>query len=178
MGKRQRQEEEAAATAAAAAAAQNKSKKHKQPPSPSSPTSSSTSGSDSESGRSTDDRGTPAAAAHSGRTVSVPVSVVRESSSRDASAPYVAYFANGAVPAYANEPSTSGAEQWRFRVYEPPSGAPPQQLLVSEQRVATLIGRAADPQLSDAGCQYVLGVYDKEQGTLKVGVRGGLRLLL
>lgn len=41
-------------------------------------------------------------------------------------------------------------------------------LLLLSQGNATLIGRPADPELSAPGCQYVLGIYDKEDGTLQV----------
>jgi hypothetical protein len=109
MGKRQRQEEEAKR--------QTPKKGKQQQPSDS-----------GSSGRSTDDRG-------GGRAVALPVQVVREDGSRGVSAPFVAYFANGPVPAFANDPPHArrvGEEPWRFQVYENTAGVP-QQMLVSER---------------------------------------------
>lgn len=149
----------------------------------SSDSSSGSDSSDSESGRSGDSESTggdapaarPPPPATAARAVGVPVRVLRESDAGpDVCAPFVAYFANGRVPSFANDPGRPSGS-WRFQVYESGGASQPQRrMLVSEQGAATLIGRPADPELPAPGCQYVLGVYDKEDGTLQlVGTQGG-----
>ncbi|KIY96656.1 hypothetical protein MNEG_11305 [Monoraphidium neglectum] len=168
MGKRRRQDkEEAAATQDSdSSESEGSSSDSDSANSSDSEASSSGRGSDSDSaGGGRRGRAPPA------RRVGVPVRVLRQSGAApDASAPYVGYFANGRLPAFANE--RGSGEPWRFQVFETP-GPVPQSTLVSEQGAATLIGRPADPELSSHGCQYVLGIYDKEERTLQlVGAQG------
>lgn len=124
MGKRRRQEEEQ----------QRPPPREEEPSSESTSSSSSDSDSDSsDSGGSTSSGGGEAGGGRApARTVGVPMRVLREGDGRgDECAPYVAYFANGRVPAYANERDGAG-KSWRFQVYET-QGAEPQRMLVSEQ---------------------------------------------
>ncbi|KAI8471885.1 MAG: A49-like RNA polymerase I associated factor-domain-containing protein [Monoraphidium minutum] len=161
MGKRQRQEEQEQAAA-------------KRKESSSSSSSESGSGTSSSGGGSDSDTsgGTAAAApAANAKRAAVPISVVR-GGAPGAAPPFVAYFANGRVPAYANgggaaAPGGKRAEPWRFQVYEG-RGPDPQRMLVSEQGNATLIGRPSDPELREPGCNYVLGIFDKEARTLQL----------
>lgn len=189
MGKKRRQEEAAAAAAAGGGGAaadgatpagkhsssDKKHKKHKKRASGDG----GGAGADSDgggSGRSSGDRH-PAPA---GRSVELPIRVAKGAAAAAGGlagagapcAPFVAYFANGRVPRFANDAAPNGSpdgqsEPWRFQVYERERFDDVQHL-VAARGAATLLGRAGDPELAAAGARYAVAVFDKETRELQV----------
>mmetsp|Transcript_36614 Transcript_36614/g.95091 ORF Transcript_36614/g.95091 Transcript_36614/m.95091 type:complete len:445 (-) Transcript_36614:154-1488(-) len=81
--------------------------------------------------------------------------------------PYLAYFPSGFRPT--ERSASSAADATTFTVYENSEGPKRRRELVGHQNGVNYVGRAgANESGAPAPCSYMLGVYNKEKGELKI----------